>query len=255
MQIHISKTENHNKERFDGLRQEFAPYIRFNAEGCVNDTFKLILPYIKKVQDVIVDAKHLRDVCLEGKQIKKMTVNFIRYDDLEDQDYVDFACLASLNELSDLNIKSNGNYNIKFLFDKSVLRDVILNARSLSKLSFQNLHIQGRDFFKHPDKNEFKDTLKKLISTASHMEEWHLDHFYVESGLCQLPKDIRVLECRYTKDVIFDRYTFDNLEKLAIECVIFKNLRLAFPKLKILEINGDLINGKTMFCPELEELY
>ena len=87
------------------------------------------------------------------------------------------------------------------------------------------------------------------------MEEWHLDHFYVESGLCQLPKDIRVLECRYTKDVIFDRYTFDNLEKLAIECVIFKNLRLAFPKLKILEINGDLINGKTMFCPELEELY
>ena len=92
MQIHISKTENHNKERFDGLRQEFASYVRFNAEGCVNDTFKLILPYIKKVQDVIVDAKHLRDVCLEGKQIKKMTVNFIRYDDLEDQDYVDFAC-------------------------------------------------------------------------------------------------------------------------------------------------------------------
>ena len=82
-----------------------------------------------------------------------MTVNFIRYDDLEDQDDVDFACLASLNELSDLSIKSNGNYNIKLLFDKSVLCDVILNARSLSKLSFQNLHIQGRDFFKHPDKH------------------------------------------------------------------------------------------------------
>ena len=44
VQIHISKTENHNKQRFDGLCQEFASYVRFNAEGCVNDTFKLILP-------------------------------------------------------------------------------------------------------------------------------------------------------------------------------------------------------------------
>ena len=255
VQIHISKVEKHGKESFDGLCQEFASHIRFNAEGCVNDTFKLILPYINKVEDVIVDAKHLRDVCMEGKQIKKLTINFMRYDDLEDQDDVDFACLASLNDLSDLNIKSDGNYNNKFLFDKSMLYDVILNATSLSKLSFQNLHIQGRDLCRHPDENEFKDTLKKLISTASHIKEWYLDHVYVESGLFQLPNDIRVLECRYTKGVIFDHYSFHNLEKLVIECVIFKNLRFNFPKLKILEINGDLIIGKTMFCPELEELY
>lgn len=40
-----------------------------------------------------------------------------------------------------------------------------------------------------------------------------------------------------------------------MESVIFDNMTFVFPKLKILEITGDIIVGKIMICPALEELY
>ena len=78
-----------------------------------------------------------------------------------------------------------------------MLYDVILSAGALSNVSFRNLHIRGRDWCRYPDENEFKNILKKLINTASHIKEWHLDHVDVEPGLFQLPNDIRVLECLF----------------------------------------------------------
>ena len=78
-----------------------------------------------------------------------------------------------------------------------MLYDVILSAGALSKVSFRNLHIRGRDWCRHPNENEFKNILKKLINTASHIKEWHLDHVDVEPGLFQLPNDTRVLECLF----------------------------------------------------------
>ena len=99
VQMHLSRVEKYDKENLHDFCQGFTSYIRFNSERCINDTFKLTLPYIKKIEDVIIDAKHLRDVCMEGKQVKKWSINFMHYNDPEDdQGDVNFACLAFLNK-------------------------------------------------------------------------------------------------------------------------------------------------------------
>ena len=250
VQICMSKIEDTDLEIFQKVCDEFSSNFRFNTEGCFEERFGWILPYIKNVKDILVNVRYLKQACMKVKYAKHLVINYIQTDGLNQSD-IDFSCLSIAKELDQLSIKGSSTNFQKLYLLQSMLHDIIYHAKQISKISFDSIHVQG---FK-----EVKDSLSKEFRKSSHINEWHLQNVVADAGIFDLPEDIRVLECRHTDCVSFKDSNFKKLEKLVLENIKFENKLFKFENLKILEITGHLrgeedLDEKTVICPKLEIL-
>ena len=250
VQICMAKIKETDLKLFQKLCEEFAHYIMFNTEGCFEERLQWILPCVKSVRNVLVNIRYLNQTCRKLKHIKCLVINYIYSDGLKDND-IDFSCLSTARMLDQLCIKGSVNNFQKLYLYQTMLDVVIEHTKQISKICFEDIDLQkGSDFAKS------KDPLSKKIRKSSHIREWKLKNVLTDDGIFDLPRDIGVLECRYTNCINFKVYKFDNLQKLVLESIKFENELFKFENLKVLEITGHLrddgLNGKTIVCPKLE---
>lgn len=70
VQVNLSTIEEEDVELYNRFCQEFASVVRFNLEDCDENNFKLILPYMEKVEEILVQVKDLNHICTNFKHIK-----------------------------------------------------------------------------------------------------------------------------------------------------------------------------------------
>ena len=156
---------------------------------------KLLLPYISNIEDIVIALKHLPDITRECLHIKRLVVNVHGIENQEDDDNSDepdFTSFSQLQKLEELTI-NGAEVNKGKLFsslDKSLLHDIIVNTTSVSKISFNGIHIEGRDQRRHRHDGKLKESLKKLI------KEWSLNRVQFDHGIFEFPSTIMSLECR-----------------------------------------------------------
>ena len=250
VQICMAKIEETDLKLFQKLCDEFSIIIMFNTEGCFEERLEWILPFVKNVRNILVNIRYLNQACRELKYIKYLVINYIESDGLKDSD-IDFSCLSTARNLDLLCIKGS-NFQKLFLH-QSMLDVIIEHAKQITKICFEDI-----DFRKGKDFPKSKDPLSKKIRKSIHIREWKFKNVVTDNDIFHLPRDIRVLECRYTNCINFRVYKFDNLEKLVLESVKFENETFKFKNLKVLEITGHLrddgLHGKRIFCPKLETI-
>ena len=255
VQVNLSKIEEDDVELYNRFCQEFASVVRFNLEDCDKNYFKLIAPYVEKVEQVLVQVKDLNHICSNFKHIKKLMIKYIHADELNTEE-IDFSCLSMLLKLTELSIEGSVYYFQKRTLYRTMVEDILSNTKCLLKISFCKVHIERREM--SASLGAGSDNLQESISNANHIKEWYFNHVQVDVGPFQLPRNIRMLECRHTSCVSFKNNAFEKLEKLVLEGVEFDNERFEFLNLKELKIAGSLLGDglelKEVFCPKLQVL-
>ena len=250
VQIRMSNIKDNDVKLFQNLCDKFASNVRFSTEGCFEERLRWILPYVKNIKDILVNIRYLKQVRTEFKYIKHLAISYIYTDDLKNDD-INFSCLSMAKELDHLSIEGT-LFNLPELYlCQPMLYDIFKHTKQISKISFDNIEVENDEHFK-------LDSLSKEIENSSHITEWHLNSVVAPSGIFNLPKDVRILECRNTNCINFRNYEYNMIQKLALESVNFENKVFKFENLKILEITGHLLGDefewKTVICPKLEIL-
>ena len=250
VQIRMSNIKDNDVELFQTLCDEFASNVRFSTEGCFEERLSWILPYVENIKDILVNIRYLRQVCTEVKYIKHLVISYICTDDLKNDD-INFCYLSMATELDHLSIKGTSNNLQKLHLYQPMLYDIFKHTKQISKISFDNIQVENDKTFK-------QDSLSNEIKNSSHITEWHLNNVVAPDDIFNLPKDIRILECRNTNCINFRNYEYNKIQKLSLESVYFENTVFRFENLKILEITGHLLGDdldrKTVICPKLEIL-
>ena len=255
VQVNLSTIEEEDVELYKRFCQEFASVVRFNLEDCDENNFKLILPYMEKVEEILVQVKDLNHICTNFKHIRKLMVKYIYADELNVEE-INFSCLSMLLKLAELSIEGSVYYFQKLTLYRTMVEDILSNAKYLVKISFGKVHIEGAEM--NVSLGADIDSLQEAISNANHIRKWCFNTVSVDDLSFQLPPNIRMLECRHTSCVSFKNSAFEKLEKLVLEGVKFDNERFEFPNLKELKIAGSLLGDgleeKEVLCPNLQVL-
>ena len=254
IQIYVANIKEVDLELYGRLGKEFAPYARYNFEGCSEEQLNLILPHTEEIKEILVNIKRLNYVCMKWRHVNKLIVNFVLQDNLKEED-IDFSYLSMLSKLRELTIKGTVRHFQTLILYQSILLDIILNSKQLSRLCFRDIVIEK----KNSANDKIGDSVRTTISNADHIKEWSLLNVYASDfGFFPLPRQIRALELRNNNCVSFKSCCYDHLEKLVLEGIKFDNEIFSFPNLKKLEIIGDLLDdgleGRKVICPQLKSV-
>lgn len=255
VQVSLSKIEEDDVELYNTFCQEFASIVRFNLEDCDENYFNLIVPHVEKVEEILVQVKDLNHICTNFKHIRKLMIKYIYVAELNMEE-IDFSCLSMLLELAELSIEGSVHYFQKLTLYRTMVEDILSNTKCLQKISFRKVHIERREM--NASLGAGGDNLEESISNANHIKEWCFNTVSIDVGSFQLPRNIKMLECRHTSCVSFKNHAFEKLEKLVLEGVEFDSERFEFPNLKELKIAGSLLGDgfeeKEVLCPNLQVL-
>ena len=220
-----------------------------------------ILPYIRHIKEIIINVKQLQRVCMECRNIETLVVDL---DSLGIYSCVSgntFTYLSQLPKLKDLVI---GVCNInRPVLDKSMLYDIFTSTKSISKIKFVGeMVINGRDLKKHPDEKKLLESLKKVIKSSSHIQEWTFSHVLVNDDIFLFPSDIKFLVWSGPKHLSFTDSVDSSLEKLVIHSFQsdfskvenFRLKSLKFLELEIYEDSSYTDNVINVRLPKLEFL-
>ena len=280
IQLRITKLSVGETFIFQKLFKEFGSYVKLITTDFEGD-FEVLLNSIDNVHDISVSIHQLEEICLKCKLIKRLTINFQYCTSRQQLDnkgdwkdiaewvkfikkeegkcvLVDFTCLVTLQSLREIVI--NGitiNYE-KYMLSKSVLYNIIMNTKTISKISFCSIHIAQTAGSGHLCEG-CREAQQKYIIEADHIGEWCFNDVSVENEFFQFPRMVKSLEYRYVNCVTFKNLAiYKNITKLVLEGVEFDNTAFEFPNLKVLKICGSLrsiCKWKEVSCPNLEELH
>ena len=245
---------------FKNLCDKYASVFVLKINYFVGD-ITFILACITDVKKMIINVRHLHQICNECKNIQTLAIDVyeLAYEFLDRPD-VDFRCLSKLEQLDNLVIgEHNERYNFYNFLDKSMLYDIFTCTKHIKKIKFMgHMRIEGQNFKRHPDEQHLIKSLKQVISGSHHITEWTFFGVFMRKGhIFQFPNTIKVLKCRSVAGFDFTCLANSSVEAIEIDgsAVVAKNFRL--PNLKKLEIHGDihdLGNFKKLFLPSLEVL-
>lgn len=220
-----------------------------------------ILPYIRHVKEMIVNVKHLKRVCMECPNIETLVVDLHSLGIYNCVSGDDFTYLSQLPKLKELVI---GVSNVdRPVLDKSMLYDIFASTKCISKIKFVGeMVIKGRDSKKHPDEKQLLESLKKIIKSSSHIQEWTFSHVLVNDDIFLFPNNIKFLVWSGPKYLNFTDSVDSSLEKLVIHSfqsdfskVENFNLKsLKFLELEIYEDSSHTDNVINVLLPKLELL-
>ena len=260
VQIRLKALSKNDLELFKKLFLHYGKCLKLNVLDFDGD-LKLLSPYICNVEDVVIALKHLPDITRECLLIKRLVVNVHGIenqegdDDSDEPDFTSFSQLQKLEELAIDGIDVNKEKSFSIL-DKSLLHDIIVNATSISKISINGIHIEGRDQRRHRHDGKLKESLRKLISTSSHIKEWTLNRVQCDYGIFEFPSTVTSLECRNVSLVCLKNLN-PCIRKLIMEGTMFDSKLFDLPNLEKLELTGDFLHEEieVSSCPSLKELY
>ena len=260
VQIRLKTLSKNDLELFKKLFLHYGKCLKLNVLDFDGD-LKLLSPYICNVEDVVIALKHLPDITRECLLIKRLVVNVHGIenqegdDDSDEPDFTSFSQLQKLEELAIDGIDVNKEKSFSIL-DKSLLHDIIVNATSISKISINGIHIEGRDQRRHRHDGKLKESLRKLISTSSHIKEWTLNRVQCDYGIFEFPSTVTSLECRNVSLVCLKNLN-PCIRKLIMEGTMFDSKLFDLPNLEKLELTGDFLHEEieVSSCPSLKELY
>ena len=260
VQIRLKTLSEDDLELFKKLFDHYGKCLKLNVVDFDGD-LKLLLPYIRNVEDVIIALKHLPDITRECLHVKSLVVNINGIENQEEDDNsdeLDFTSFSQLQKLVELTIDGvDVNKEKSFsVVDKSLLHDIFANTTSISKISFNGIHIEGRDQRRHRHDGKLKESLRKLISTSSHIKEWSLNGVHCDHDIFEFPCTITSLECRNVSLVCLENLN-SCIRKLIMEGTMFVSKLFDLPNLEKLELTGDFLHEEieVSSCPHLKELY
>ena len=223
--------------------------------------FTFILPYIRLVKEMIISVKHLQRVCMDCRDIETLVIDLHSLGIYNCVSGNDFTYLSQLPKLKELVI---GVCNIdRPVLDKSMLYDIFTSTKCISKIKFVGeMVIKGRDFKKHPDEKQLLESLKKVIKSSNHIQEWTFSHVLVNDDIFLFPNDIKFLVWSGPKYLHFTNSIDSSLEKLVIHSFQsdfskienFKLKNLKFLELEIYEDSSYADNVINVLLPKLQLL-
>ena len=260
VQIRLKTLSKDDLELFKKLFHHYGKCLKLNVLDFDED-LKLLLPYISDIEDIVIALKHLPDITRECLHMKRFVVNVHGIENQEDDDnsdepdFTSFSQLQKLEELTIDGVDVNTEKSFSIL-DKSLLHDIIVNTTSVSKISFNGIHIEGRDQRRHRHDGKLKESLRKLISNSSHIKEWSLNRVQCDHGIFEFPSTITSLECRNVSLVCLKNLN-SCIRKLIMEGTMLDSKFFDLPNLEKLELTGDFLHEEieVSSCPHLKELY
>ena len=280
IQLRVTKLSVGDMFIFHKLFKEFGSYMKLITTDFEGD-FEILLNCIDNVHDISVSTHQLQEICLNCKLIKRLAINFqyctsrqqldLRGDWKGNTEWLklmakeldkclleDLTCLVTLQSLNELVIHGvTVNYE-KYMLSKSMLCNIIVNTKTISKISFCSIHIAQTDASGHLCET-CREAQEKCIIEADHIVEWCFNDVSVQNEFFQFPRMVKSLEYRYVNCVTFKNLDiYKKITKLVLEGVDFDNTTFEFPNLKVLKICGSLrsiYKWKKVSCPNLEELH